>query len=54
MVMQQKYQQYKFCVECRFDIDGRSDYGDFHVGEKPPGNRHFIPRRAKLKAAGGN
>lgn len=40
-------------IEPRFDIDGRYDYGDFHVGEKPPGNRHFIPRRAKLKAAGG-
>ncbi|CAK8671149.1 unnamed protein product [Clavelina lepadiformis] len=37
----------------RFDIDGRSTYGDFSIGSKPPGNRHFIPRRAKLRAAGG-
>lgn len=40
-------------VEPRFDVDGRYDYGDFSLGTKPPGNRHFIPRRAKLKSAGG-
>jgi len=52
MLKSQGYVNYNISF-LRFDIDGRYDYGDFHVGEKPPGNRHFIPRRAKLKAAGG-
>jgi len=37
----------------RFELDGTSSYGDYGCSARPPGNRHFIPRRAKLKAAGG-
>lgn len=37
----------------RFDLDGKATYGDYASTGIPPGNRHFIPRRAKLKAAGG-
>lgn len=42
-----------YLVEPRFDLDGKSTYGDYGGACIPPGNRHFIPRRAKLKAAGG-
>lgn len=43
----------EYLIEPRFDMDGKSTYGDYGDACIPPSNRHFIPRRAKLKAAGG-
>jgi len=48
-----RYSTSRYLEEPKFDLDGRSDYGDYCHGHEAPGNRHFIPRRAKLKAAGG-
>jgi len=43
----------RYLSEPKFELDGHYDYGDYCPGKKAPGNRHFIPRRAKLKSAGG-
>jgi len=48
-----RYTTSRYLEEPKFELDGRSDYGDHCQGKSAPGNRHFIPRRAKLKAAGG-
>jgi len=48
-----RYSSSRYLEEPKFELDGKFDYGDYGKGKKAPGNRHFIPRRAKLKAAGG-
>uniref|UniRef100_H2Z8I1 Uncharacterized protein n=1 Tax=Ciona savignyi TaxID=51511 RepID=H2Z8I1_CIOSA len=44
-----RYSAQRTLAEPKFEIDGNSNYGDYNTSHKPPGNRHFIPRRAKLR-----